>query len=63
MVTSLRPSGNVASTWTSVQHLGDAGHHLVAGEHLAAGLHQLRDAAPSRARSITQVLSRATASG
>ena len=45
------------------EHLGDAGHHLVAGQHLPALLHQVRHGAPSRARSITQVVSSATVSG
>ena len=45
------------------EHLGDAVHHLVPGQHLAAADHQVGDPAPSRARSITQVLSSATDSG
>ena len=44
-VTSLRPSGKVASTWTSVIISAHSVHHLIAGQHLAAGAHQLLDPA------------------
>ena len=40
-VTSLVPSGKVASTWMSGNHLGDAIHHVGAGQHGAAFAHQL----------------------
>ncbi len=41
-VTSLVPSGKVASTWMSRNHLGDAVHHIGAGQHGAAFAHELR---------------------
>ena len=44
-VTSLVPSGNVPSTWTSCDHLGHAVHHLAAAEQLLAEIHQLGDRA------------------
>ena len=42
-VTSFVPSGNVASTCTSGDHLGDAVHDVAAREHRRAVAHQLGD--------------------
>ena len=42
-VTSLEPSGNVPSTWTSVNHGRHAGHDLVAAQQLAPQVHQFGD--------------------
>ena len=45
------------------EHLGDAVHHLFPGQHLPARAIRSATRAPSRARSITQVVSSATVSG
>ena len=63
IVTSLRPSGNVASTCTSCSSSATSGSTWSAVSTCRPASISSATPAPSRARSITQVLNRATVSG